>query len=261
MRNLPVIRAADVTVLQNHTARNEGYVVRKMQVDTERPSLEWFLMPGAKKAEAEDQPFATFTRPIPRRNPHSDPGYEEASEKALKRWQGDAYRLQPYQYELRNLVTDVSGQRRLHPTEQLKLMGFNSNHLEVKSKLSNDQKAQMIGNSFSAIAVARLLACLVVTKIQAETLDLTSLLWQSWYEWEARAEHDERPWKLRFGSKAGSLCRVQTLREKVLGLVAEESAIDPPGWMNGEEILTYLMTRSASHKGATLHLLVTASLV
>lgn len=78
------------------------------------------------------------------------PGYEQASEKARARWKGDAYRVQPYQYEDRNLVFAKHGPRRLNPTEQLRMMGFPSNYLEAKNKLSNDVKGQLLGNSFSA---------------------------------------------------------------------------------------------------------------
>ena len=58
-------------------------------------------------------------------------------------------------------------------------MGFNSTHLEAKTKLSNDQKGQLIGNSLATVMVARLLPGLVITEDEeVKRLDLTGLLWQ-----------------------------------------------------------------------------------
>ena len=75
-------------------------------------------------ADVEDA-FATFTRPTARSQPAPSPaGLEQATEQAKKRWKGDAYRLQPYQYEARNLVKDRNGPRRPLPEEQLRMMGF-----------------------------------------------------------------------------------------------------------------------------------------
>lgn len=230
-------------------------MVTKVEIETERPPLVWFLERGAQKAEAEEEPFATFTRPIARRSPPTDPaGYDQASDKAKARWKGDAYRVQPYQYEDRNLVTDKHGPRRPLPSEQLRMMGFASNHLEAKVKLSNDVKGQLIGNSFSAIAVARLLVGLVASDDMVADQDVTSMLWQCWHEMEERAQHDEQPWKVRFGSLAGSGTMVRSLRELVVGPVVTGSArlIDPRQWMTDEQVLSYLLTRAASHRGGEI---------
>ena len=51
-------------------------------------------------------------------------------------------------------------------------MGFAPTHLELKSKLTADAKGQMVGNSFSAVTVARLLVCLVATEDHAAGHDL-----------------------------------------------------------------------------------------
>ena len=99
-------------------------------------------------------------------------------------------------------MVDKHGPRRLLPAEQMRMMGFEPNYLEAKSKLSADVKGQLIGNSFSAIAVARLLVGLVASEDDVKDRDVTSLLWQSWHEMEERAQHGEQPWKIRFGSRA-----------------------------------------------------------
>lgn len=95
----------DLSVAARRTLRGHNYQVKQIKVDTERPPLTWFLNEGTTKMAEPEEPFATFTRPIPRQSPPEDPaGFDQASEKALKRWRGDSYRLQPYQYEPRNLV-------------------------------------------------------------------------------------------------------------------------------------------------------------
>ena len=184
------------------------------------------------------------------------PGYEQASEKARARWKGDAYRVQPYQYEDRNLVFAKHGPRRLNPTEQLRMMGFPSNYLEAKNKLSNDVKGQLLGNSFSAVAVARLLVGLVVSEEEVKERDVTSMLWQCWHEMEERAQHDEQPWKVRFGSRAGSATMVRSLRELVAGPVVLDTVrlIDPRRWLTDEQVLTYLLTRAATHRGGEIRI-------
>lgn len=257
IKGIPMIHGADLQLQKNFSPRDVGYQVTKVTIDTERPPLTWFLAQDAQKMAAEDEPFATFTRPIPRQSPPFAPaGLEQASEKAKARWKGDAFRVQPYQYEDKNLAIDRHGPRRLQPHEQLRMMGFTSNHLEAKSKLSNDVKGQLIGNSFSATAVARLLVGLVVTEAEVESRDVASLIWQCWHEMEERAQYDEQPWKVRFGSKAGSGTMVRSLRELVSGPMGSDPArlVDPRKWFTDEEVLAYLLTRATSHRGGEIRI-------
>lgn len=148
------------------------------------------------------------------------------------------------------------GPRRLLPSEQLRMTGYPSNYLEAKSKLSNDVKGQLIGNSFSALAVARLLAGLVLRDEDARGCDVTSMLWQCWHEMEERVQHDEQPWKLRFGSRPGLATMVRSLRELVTGPVVPDAVrlIDPKQWLADEQILTYLLARAASHRGGEIRI-------
>lgn len=168
---------------------------------------------------------------------------DQASDKALKRWRGDSFRLQPYQYEGRNLVLDRNGPRRPTPEEQLRMMGFVSTHLNTKARLSNDAKGQMIGNSFSAIVVARLLVGLIVTADQCQGKDVTLNLWHVWKEKEEKARLEDKPWKVRFASVAAGIPGVVSLASQVLPppAVPLRSWIDPQEWLTDEEMLAYFL--------------------
>ena len=230
IKGIPMIEGDDITVHRAATIRGHNYLVKQVKVDTERPPLDWFLSEGARKMEDPEEPFATFTRPIPRQSPPDQPaGMDQASDKALKRWRGDSFRLQPYQYEGRNLVLDRNGPRRPTPEEQLRMMGFVSTHLNTKARLSNDAKGQMIGNSFSAIVVARLLVGLIVTADQCQGKDVTLNLWHVWKEKEEKARLEDKPWKVRFASVAAGIPGVVSLASQVLPppAVPLRSWIDP----------------------------------
>lgn len=255
IRNIPLVKGADLRVTSGEPIRGQNYRVQTVHVDTERPPLSWFLNSGARKMEDENDCFATFTRPHPRQNPPEAPaGFEQASQKALSRWRGDAYRLQPYQYENRNLVLDSHGPRRLLPEEQLRLMGFTSKHLELKSKMTQDQKGQMIGNSFSAIAVARLLAGLVCPSSGLEQKDVTLLLWRTWEQMEKKTQDEDKPWKLRFGTCSEGTSGVESLRLQVSlpSTVPLRQCLDPQGRFTDEEFLSYLLMRNGTHKGCDI---------
>eukprot|EP00435_Cladocopium_sp_Y103_P052133 s394_g16.t1 len=255
MKGLQVIHADDVKVSKASTLRGHDYLVKKVTVDTERPPLAWFLCPGAQKMEEPEEPFATFTRPIARQSPPPEPaGLDQASEKAIRRWRGDSFRLAPYQYEPRNLVVDQNGPRRPSPEEQLRMMGFPSNHLNTKTRLSVDLKGQMIGNSFSAIVVARLLAGLVVTEEECSGKDITLALWHVWKAMEQKAQHEDKPWKIRFASVAAGVPGVVSLANQVLPSAASPLRpwVDPQEWLTDEEMLSYLLARTATHRGGEI---------
>ena len=255
LSGVDIIPGDDLKVLQWVIMRGHEYHVKEVRVDTERPPLEWFLEKGASKMKGPDDPFATFTRPIPRQSPPDSPaGLDQASERAKKRWQGDSFWLQVYQYEERNLVVDKNGPRRPLPEEQLRMMGFCSNHLTAKNRLSNDLKGQMIGNSFSAISVARLLVGLVATPEQCKNKDVTLLLWQVRQQKEQKARQEDKPWKIRFSSvAAGAPGAVSLVHEILPSPVAPlRSLIDPQGWLTDEEALSYLLARNGTHRNAEI---------
>eukprot|EP00438_Fugacium_kawagutii_P001042 Skav214386 [mRNA] locus=scaffold333:24516:28736:- [translate_table: standard] len=254
-KGFPIIEGQDLTVEERSTIRGHEYFVKKIRIDTERPPMEWFLNEGARKMEEPEDPFATFTRPIARQQPPDHPaGLDQASEKAKKRWRGDSFRLQPYQYENRNMVVDINGPRRPTVEEQLRMMGFLSTHLTTKARLSNDVKGQMVGNSFSAMAVARLLVGLVLSNDMCQHMDLTLTLWQVWKEKEMKANQEDKPWKVRFASVAAGVPGVASLLQHVLPtpVTPLRSWIDPQGWLTDEEMLSYLLARNGTHRGAEI---------
>ena len=218
LKNIPLIKGTDLTITGPRQVRGQDYAVPTIRVDTIKRSLNNFLNDKCTKLAEPNEPFATFTRPQPRQSPPPDPaGLAQCSSKAIRRWKGDAYRLQPYQYEDRNLVQDPNtGPRRLLPEEQLRLMGFTSSHLTLKTRLTNDMKQQLIGNSFHAVTVARLLAALACTEDEAYNQDLCNLLWTTWEAMEAKAKTESKPWQLRFGSKSEEAQGVVGLRKLLL---------------------------------------------
>eukprot|EP00435_Cladocopium_sp_Y103_P006921 s1363_g2.t1 len=257
LSGVELIQGTDLTVGARRMLRGHSYQVKQIQLDTERPPLEWFLNQNAQKMAEPEEPFATFTRPIPRQSPPENPaGYEQASEKALKRWRGDSYRLQPYQYEARNLVTDANGPRRPTIEEQLRMMGFQSSHLNTKTRLTTDLKGQMVGNSFSAMVVARLLVGLVLTEERCQGKDLSLMLWEVWKAKEEKVAREDKPWKVRFASVAAGVPGVVSLLERVLPspVTPLRSFIDPQQWLTDEEMLSYLLARNGTHRGAEIRI-------
>jgi len=252
-----LVAGDDLSVAARRTLRGHNYQVKQIKVDTERPPLTWFLNEGTTKMAEPEEPFATFTRPIARQSPPEDPaGFDQATEKALKRWRGDSYRLQPYQYEPRNLVTDKNGPRRPAVEEQLRMMGFQSTHLNTKTKLSADLRGQMVGNSFSAMVVARLLVGLVLKPEQCVGKDVSLMLWEVWKAKEDKAGQEGKPWKVRFASVAAGVPGVVSLLERVLPspVAPLRSFIDPQQWLTDEEMLSYLLARNGTHRGAEIRI-------
>eukprot|EP00435_Cladocopium_sp_Y103_P034076 s3144_g8.t1 len=184
-------------------------------------------------------------------NPQSS---QRAWSNALQKpWPGGK---ETYHYENRNMVLDPHGPRKLKPDEQLRLMGFPSNYLELKSRLSADQKSQLIGNSYAVVAVARLLAGLVVREDQATGKDLTALLWAVWKRLETKGQHETQPWKLRFGSAAAGISGVGSLRMEVCQLAGLplRQYLDPERRLTDEELLVYLLTRNGTHRGTDIRM-------
>ena len=257
LRGLDLVHGVDLKLKNRKALRDHTYQVKEVKIDTERPPLEWFLQPGARKMEDPEDAFPTFTRPIPRKSPPDQPaGLEQCSEKAKRRWQGDSYRLQPYWYENRNMVVDQNGPRPLLPEERLRMMGFQSNHLSTKTRLSADTKGQLIGNAVSAIAVARLLVGLVLDEAKVQGRDLTLCLWNVWKEKEAQAKAEDKPWKVRFASVAAGVPGVVSLVSQVLPspITPLRAWLDPQEWLTDEEALAYLLARNGTHRGAEIRI-------
>ena len=179
IKALCLVEGADLSVVEAKTAGGILKTVRHVHIDTERPGLDWFLRSGAQKSDKVDEPFFSFCRPQARAAPPPTPaGIEQCPDKALGRWKGDAWRLAPYHYQDSNLVRTSAGVRRLLADEQLRMLGYHSDHLDLKMKLTEDQRQQLVGNTWPVLLTARLLAGLVVTSEEAKVRDLTTELWK-----------------------------------------------------------------------------------
>ena len=79
---------------------------------------------------------------------------------------------------------------------------------------------------------------------------------KSWRDLEERSQHEDQPWKVRFGSQAGAATGVRSLCQRVSGLAGLPSPclVDPSHWMTDEEILSYLLTRNATHRGGDIRI-------
>eukprot|EP00438_Fugacium_kawagutii_P002559 Skav209852 [mRNA] locus=scaffold1684:52755:56972:+ [translate_table: standard] len=257
LRGFPILRGVDLKFRTKVAPRGHNYFVDEVVIDTERPPLDWFLEPNSRKSEDPDDLYPTFTRPIARQQPPDQPaGLSECSAKAVARWKGDSYRLQPYWYELKNMVTDQNGPRRLLPKEQLRMLGFMSSHLTTKSRLNADIQGQMIGNSISCMAVARLLAGLILRPIECQSVDITLKLWEVWRSKEMMVMAESKPWKVRFSSVAPGMPGVVSLRSQVLPspAVPLRPWLDPQGWLTDEEMLAYLLARNGTHRSAEIRI-------
>ena len=257
LRNIPLVEGTDLQFQKKSRIRDLDLPLDRVTIKTTRPDMQKFLNSGAKKLTQEREPFYTFTRPILRKEPPASPaGIERASPKAIQRWRGDGYRLPPYAYEDTNLAVDKSGPRRLAPDEQLRMLGFTSSHLNLKQKLTADQKGHFIGNSFSAVAVARLLAGLAVSNEAVAGIDVTEQLWLAWESLETQVGKDQQPWRCRFGQGARADQGVVAMRRRVLppADVPLRAKLDPKHRLTDAELLAYLLTRQAVHKGCDIRM-------
>ncbi|CAK9117515.1 unnamed protein product, partial [Durusdinium trenchii] len=117
LRGLALISGKDLTIEEKSVGEEDAHA--EVHFEACWPALWKFVEPATARLCDTDDPFPCFTRPIKREQPPPSPaGLEQASEKALRRWKGDAYRLPPYAYEDACLVKDKGGPRRLKAMEQ-----------------------------------------------------------------------------------------------------------------------------------------------
>ena len=128
---------------------------------------------SSTKLTNDSEPFLTFNAPHPKQGPPSSPaGVEECSARVLGRWKGDAWRVPLFQCQDANMVRTPTSVRRPFSIEQLRMLGFNSDRLDVKPKLTEDHRGQLVSISWPVVLMARLLVGL--TEAQATNRDLTS---------------------------------------------------------------------------------------
>ena len=221
LRGLPLLPGCDLTigskVEKSASAHHETLSkVQHVKLTCEKPALATVLDSGCRKLVDDAEPFFTFTRPQSRSSPPPDPaGMSTCSQKVLGRWKGDSYRLAPYQYQDANMVRSSTGVRRLNSKEQLRMMGFSNRHLELKQKLTEDQRQQLIGNSWPVPVVARLLAALVLDANEVGTRNLCEELLAVAAADEAKtARLQSTSWQERFGPEACDLPMAVSLRAR-----------------------------------------------
>ena len=147
LRGLALISGKDLTIEEKNVGEEDAHA--EVHFEACWPGLWKFVEPATTRLCDTDDPFPCFTRPIKREQPPSSPaGLEQASEKALRRWKGDAYRLPPYAYEDACLVKDKGGPRRLKAMEQARMLGYNSGHFR-NMKCTLKHVGLAFGNSWS----------------------------------------------------------------------------------------------------------------
>ena len=131
------------------------------------PAWADLLKEGAERPRGEDEPWATFMRPIPRVKPPVAPaGLSATPAEARNRWEADGFRYPPYQYKSCNLVQAKGGELRpLCSSERSVRLGFPWKHcaaatpkkLGFSKTAAEDVQCGLCGNSFSVPVVAFLL--------------------------------------------------------------------------------------------------------
>ncbi|CAE7270082.1 unnamed protein product [Symbiodinium sp. CCMP2592] len=228
-----------------------------MVFDTERPPLSTFLRPGCHKLDKENDAFFSFGRPEPKQVAPREAAIDDLDSRTLGRWKGDSWRLPPHHYVEANMVRGSSGVRRLQSDEQLRMLGFFSDHLTFKQKVTEDQKQQMISSSWPVVVAARLLVNLVLPLSEAGSRDLSAELWKVWEAGEARSQQLlQASWSAKFGP--GSSGRVNVEHFRSLGVshadLPVRLALDPDHRLSDEQFLAMLVGRNVSHKGTDVRL-------
>ena len=217
LRGLALISGKDLTIEEKSVGEEDAHA--EVHFEACWPALWKFVEPATARLCDTDDPFPCFTRPIKREQPPPSPaGLEQASEKALRRWKGDAYRLPPYAYEDACLVKDKGGPRRLKAMEQARMLGYNSGHFRnMKPKPTEDEVGGFTGNSFPVIVVGRLLMGLITPSPPDQQQNYVELLWKAWDAHEEVALQSQKAtgWTERFGATAGTWEGAKTVRDLI----------------------------------------------
>eukprot|EP00438_Fugacium_kawagutii_P032554 Skav201090 [mRNA] locus=scaffold2562:77913:81556:+ [translate_table: standard] len=237
MKGFAAVEGQDLKFGMRPNLGTEGSNIQLIQavLTAQRPPLEWFLRDNSEKLANPEEPFYTFARPRPKPSePEDAAGKERCSDRTLGRWRGDSWRLAPYQYSDANMIRTQHGIRRPLGDEQLRMLGFNSDHFQIKQKLSEDQQQQMTGNSWAIIVVARLLAGLAIDRQHFAARNIVEDLWQVWRALEDRVQ--------QLKQTRGLHRRWLLLRLILMARLSEE------------QLLVYLLSRSVSHRGSDVRM-------
>ena len=148
-----------------------------------------------------------------------------ASARARKAAQGDAWRMPLHCYELSSQLRDSEGLRYLRVSEQLRILGFKSNHLSCVFKLLGQKVFQdvcrtVIAKTISAVSLVLLMSSVLGFPLGDGPL---TLVWQRWHLLEVSASQSAKTksWRQRFamggsasneGLRAASLLVQHTAR-------------------------------------------------
>ena len=123
-----------------------------------------FLLSGWTKVE--EGKFPTFTTSRPRTSPGYKPaGLKQATKEALERWENDAYRFPPYQYQYRHCLQNKKGMLRLPNVQEREvIMGFPKDFTlncvpkqQQGTQVHTDTRLTLIGNSWNVSVISWLL--------------------------------------------------------------------------------------------------------
>ena len=157
-------------------------VVAKVRISGElEPEELW--MPDGWTWDGHDHKsrFATFTRPIKRRQPPPSPaGLKGCNREVQDRWARDWFRFPPYTYKEENMLRDQEGNLQKVPAESRELlMGFRRGHtLKLDREFfkdgdyfeSEDIRQSALGNSFHTTVVALILGAILHRMEEVEVL-------------------------------------------------------------------------------------------
>ncbi|CAK9084802.1 Alpha-ketoglutarate-dependent dioxygenase alkB homolog 3 (Alkylated DNA repair protein alkB homolog 3) (mAbh3) [Durusdinium trenchii] len=239
LRGLALISGKDLTIEEKNVGEEDAHA--EVHFEACWPALWKFVEPATARLCDTDDPFPCFTRPIKREQPPPSPaGLEQASEKALRRWKGDAYRLPPYAYEDACLVKDKGGPRRLKAMEQARMLGYNSGHFRnMKPKPTEDEVGGFTGNSFPVIVVGRLLMGLITPSPPDQQQNYVELLWKAWDAHEEVALQSQKVLAEMRAEQRAISSSVDELHSEVLEFTAElkqAQALSSTRLVSGEEV-------------------------
>lgn len=126
---------------------------------------EQFLSPGWRKVS--DAPFPTFTTSRPQEKPGYKPaGLHQCEPHEKERWQKDAHRFPPYQYQDKHCVRNKRGDLRVPNIQEREvIMGFPKDYTfscvvkgQQGSQAHLDARLTLLGNSWNVTVVAWLLS-------------------------------------------------------------------------------------------------------
>ena len=179
-------------------------------------------------------------------------GYDRASDRALRRWEHDCYRVQPYQYEDKNMIRVGNTTRRLVADEQARILGFTSHHLDVVTKkvgkkAAEDAKGQFTGNTFAVVIVARLLSgfCRFGEEVTSgpEGPGTLSWLWKQWDKQQEEAVDQQLsqalPWSQQHGATSST---------------SRHASRHEPDKLSEDQHLVAAYLRIADHRGSDVRL-------